>query len=178
MTVDIIALKEEAQSVYKMKDYAQAGNLFDSAANQAIEQGQELDAAELKNNASVSYLLAGDFQAAYDAVMGTEQIFLAAGNRKLYGMALGNQAAALEELGHKNEALALYEQSADVLKEAGEKELRAYILKRISAIQVTQGRHLEALGSMNTALENTAKLAPKEKVLKKLSNFVQKLIQR
>ena len=93
-------------------------------------------------------------------------------------MALGNQAAALESLGQKKKAKELYIEAAELLKSSGDKELRTFVLKRISAIQVQEGKQFEALGSMFAALENSENLTLREKTLKKLSSLVMRLMQR
>ena len=59
-------------------------------------------------------------------------------------MSLANQAAALEGLKKWPEALELYEKSSSLLKEIGEKELRAYVLKRHFQHPTAPG---EAIGS-------------------------------
>jgi len=175
--MDNLSLRNQAESCYKEKKYSEAAQIYLGLANQSHLLGNETDEAELKNNASVAFLLAGNCQAAYETAFQTDLVFLNAGNLKFAGMSLGNQAAALEELGKNKEALVLFEKGAQVLKEADEKDLRAYILKRISAIKLKQGNHLEALAHMDAALQNANSLSKKEKFLKKLSNLVFKLIR-
>ncbi|MHB8133389.1 MAG: hypothetical protein ACYDH1_04100 [Anaerolineaceae bacterium] len=175
--MDNSSLKLKAESNYNEKKYSEAAQNYLELANQSSQEGNEIQAAEFKNNASVAFLLAGNCQAAYESSFQTELVFLKAGNQKFAGMSLGNQAAALEELGKNKEALELFEKGAQFLKEAGENDLRAYILKRISAIKLKQGHHLEALATMDNALDNVNSLSKKERFLKRLSNFVFKLIR-
>ena len=78
--------------------------------------------AEMKNNASVAYLLAGDPQKSFDLAKDTHLVFEVSEDWKNYGLALGNQASALENLGKKDQALEYYEIAAEKLKIAGEKE--------------------------------------------------------
>jgi tetratricopeptide (TPR) repeat protein len=171
-------LKKTAESKYSEKKYKEAALTFMEAARIAGEENNFLEAAELKNNASVAFLLAGDNQAAFDSAFNTEQVFLNAGNLKNAGMSVGNQAAALEAIGKNSQALGLYDKAAQMLEDAGEKELKSYIQKRSSSIKLKQGRYLESLASMEGALQNSKVLSPKEKILKKLSRIVSKLIQR
>lgn len=171
-------LKKDAENKYSEKKYSEAARGYLEAAKIAEIEKSIFEAAELKNNASVAFLLSGENQSALDVVLNTEKVFFDKGNLKLAGMALGNQASAYEALGKHDQALELYEKAAKTLDEAGEKNLRVYILKQSSSIKLKQGRYLESLASMNLALQNNTPLSPKEKILKKLTNIVFKLIQR
>jgi len=110
-----------------------------------------------------------------DAVKGTDQIFAAAGDRKRQAMALGNIAAALDELQYSEEALKHYRQSEELLKEVGEKELRAYVLERISAIQLRSGKRIESLITMEAAIESKPKPSFKDRILKSLVGIARRL---
>jgi tetratricopeptide (TPR) repeat protein len=176
--MDKSLLKQKAESAYKKKEYFAAAQQFLEAADLAHLESSLLEESELRNNASVAFLQCGNKQAAYEAAFQTEEVFIQAGNMKLAGMALANQACALEELARNNEALELFEKSSSILKTAGENDLRADILKHISAIKIKQGKHLEALATMDSALQNTSSLSTRDKFLKKLSKLAFKLIQR
>jgi tetratricopeptide (TPR) repeat protein len=171
-------LKKAAESKYSEKKYKEAALIFMDAAIIAGQENNILEAAELKNNASVAFLMSGDNQAAFDSALNTEKVFLSEGNLKNAGMSVGNQAAALEALGKNAQALEFYDKAAQLLDDAGDKELKSYIQKRSSSIKLKQGRYLESLASMDGALQNSKVLSPKEKILKKLSGIVSKLIQR
>jgi len=81
-------------------------------------------------------------------------------------MALANTAAALEALDKKEEALALYEHTLDIFKEAGEKELRINILRRVSDLQLKTKRGFQALASMEAAYNQREKPTIKDSVFK------------
>jgi len=93
-------------------------------------------------------------------------------------MALANNAAALEGLKNFSEALQLYEQSSDLFKQIGENELRAYVLKSISAIQLRQGKQFEAVASMQASLDNKPNPGIKDRFVKRLIQWVYKLLGR
>ncbi len=169
---------KNAQSAYEAKDYRKAIQLFQKAAEAAEIKGQTLDAAEYKNNASVSSFLAKDFQLAFSLAENTHQFFLDAGDSKRGGIALANQGCALLELGEKKAAMEKFTQADHYLKDAGENDMRSYVLKQISTLQIKQGKQFEALGTINAALDNAETLSRQEKMLKKLSNLVMKLLQR
>jgi tetratricopeptide (TPR) repeat protein len=162
-------LVEEAQRAYQAKKYLAAASLFERAIQEFNDLGDSLSAAEMASNLSVAYLQAGDAQSALTAVQGSDQVFAQAADTQRQALALGNIAAAHESLGNLEIALETYQQCADLLKPIkGQEETRAYVLKCISSLQVRTGKQLEALASMNAALNNQKKLNLREKILHKL----------
>ncbi len=132
----------------------------------------------MANNCSVALLKAGDARGALQAVEGTDVIFSQANDSKRQAMALANKAAALESLKKYPEALQLYEQSSELLEQIGEKELRAFVLKSISAVQLRQGNQLEAIASMQASLANKPNPGVKDRFVKRLIQQVFKLMSR
>ena len=161
-------LAEEARGIYQAGEYTSAGQLYQAAAQAYQAVNEALLAAEMANNSSVAWLQAGEANQALQAVGGTPDIFGAAGDVRRQAMALGNQAAALEALRRRDEAMALYQQSADLLQQAGEGELRAYVMQAISKLQFRAGRHFEALASMQAGMEGIRHPTLKQRVLKRL----------
>lgn len=158
----------EGEKAYKAKRYADAAAAFEQAARAFQVAGMPAEAAEAANNSSVAHLQAGDAARALQLADGTDAVFAGAGDLRKQGMALANQAAALEATGQLKEALSRYQQSAEVLKQGGEKDLRGLVLQNISSLQLRTGNQLQALASMDSALDNKSKLSLKEKFLKKL----------
>src|SRR3990172_10712540 len=91
-------LADEGQAAYKKGDFISAGNPFRDAAEGYKLSGDELAAAEMANNLSVSLLQAGQAEKALQATLGTEEVFKRSGDLRRQAMAIGNQAAALEAL--------------------------------------------------------------------------------
>lgn len=172
------SLSKQAQQAYQNGNYTEAAALFTQAARQAASTNNPLKEAELANNSSVALLQAGQAQAALDAALGTDQVFAAAGDVQRQALALGNQAAALEAIGRLDEAMQAYRQCADLLKQTNDKENRAAVLKSISALQIRTGHQLEAVASMDAALDNKAKLSTQEKFLKKLLNIPMRMLHK
>jgi tetratricopeptide (TPR) repeat protein len=161
-------LIEKAQAAYQAGEFLQAASLFETAAQEYELDNDPLKAAEMKNNRSVALLKAGDNTRALLAAQGTDQIFLQAGDKKRQAIALGNQAAALEAQGKNDQALILYRQCSDLLKEVDDLPSRTFVLKSISALQMRTGKQFEAMASMEAALDATEHLTFKEWILKKL----------
>ena len=170
------SLSNGAEKVFRAGKFAQAAELYSQALG-LCPPGDRLRAAELSNNRSVALLQAGDASGALRAAEGTDVVFAQFGDTRRQALALGNQAAALDALGETGKALDLYTRCSDLLKQAGDNESRAAVLKSISALQVRTGRHLEALASMDAALNNQPRRTVKERFLKKLLDIPFKMLR-
>jgi tetratricopeptide (TPR) repeat protein len=171
-------LSKEAKSAYQRGNFEAAARLYLSASEGLSRQSKDLDAAEMRNNASVAYLQAKNSQAAFDAVEGTPEIFAAGNDPRRQATALGNLAAALEGLNRPEEAMEAYQQSADLFQQIGEAEMRASVMQSLSALQLRTGRQLQALATMNAGLEGVKHPSPRQRFLKKLLNIPFKMLER
>lgn len=168
------ALAENARRVYEAGKYEKAASLFAQAAEMYQADGDHLLAAEMRNNQSVALLKAGKAGLALDAAAGTPEIFAQAGDRRRQAMALGNQASALEELGRVKEALQDFQQASELLKGTGKDEIRSVLLKRISALQLRTNKPVEALFSMDAAVETSPRRSWSERLIRRLMTVVKK----
>jgi tetratricopeptide (TPR) repeat protein len=171
-------LTKEGKSAYQNGDYLAAAQAFEAAQQACLIQGDRLTAAELANNCSVAYLQAGDGPAALKAVEGTAAIFAEAGDLRRQGMALGNLASALEAVDRTEEAVEAYLQSASVLEQAGEDQLRSNVMHSLSMLQFRSGKQLQALASMQSGLEGVKRPTPKQSLLKKLISIPVDMLTR
>ena len=171
-------LSRQAKKSYDQEEYKEAAVLYTRAADEYETSGDPLSAAEMKNNGSVAWLMAGEAQKSLDAAIKTDQVFQEAGDQRRQAMALGNQAAAHEGLGQMDKAAEKYEQASEILKEIGEKELRTYVLQKLSAVQLRTGDQFQSVATMHAALENKKKLSLKERFLKRLLRIPFKKLQQ
>ncbi len=146
-------MAEEGKAAFESARYEAASDLFAKAAQGYAEAGDKVNEAELKNNLSVALLKLKRNQGALEAALGTEAVFSGIGDAKRQGMALGNQASALESLGRLEEALGAYERSAQIFAEAGEGDLRSLVLKAAAGIRLKQGKLTDSGLRMIGALE-------------------------
>lgn len=170
-SLSALELAKQAGQAYASGDYPTAAGLFAQAAAAQETGNQPLEAAEMRNNQSVALLQAGDARQALDVVQGTAAIFAGAGDVRRHGFALGNEAAALEALNRTEEALRLYQQSAELLKKAGEDQMRAQVMQSISSLQARQGKYIDAVASMQNGLGGVEKPTLKQRILKFLLRF-------
>ncbi|MFH2040617.1 MAG: hypothetical protein ABIJ65_14390 [Chloroflexota bacterium] len=161
-------LVENAKQAYGGKKYRLAATLFNQAADEYSSANDQLMAAEMKNNQSVALLQDGNPLASYEAVLGTDDLFATAGDKKRQGMAVANKAAALGDLKRKEEAIALYEGAAEILDDAGEPELRAEVMRAIAALRLSEGKFTDAVISMQDGLMEVEKPSFLQRILRKL----------
>jgi len=169
-------LAREGKTAFQKKDWTAALRAFQAAEQAYVAAGDPLMAAEMTNNCSVALLKAGDAQAALDVLNGIADRFATSGDLRRQGMTLGNQGAALEALGRLDEALAVYEESAELLKVAGEFDLRSHVQQSISMIQFRTGKQLQALASMQAGMDAIPKPSPRQRFLRKLLHIPMKMM--
>ncbi len=167
-TISPEELEKEAKQEYKKKKYLTAAKAFQAAAEGYTQLGDQLKAAEMLNNASVAYLQAEHPDSALKTALKTDETFAAAGDLRRQAIALGNQAAAYEALGQLESAAQAYQESSDLLREIGDRELRPSVMQSLSAVQLRLGQQLEALATMQAVLEQVENPGIKQKLLKKV----------
>ncbi len=167
-------LTKDGKLAFEAGQYESAAGMFETAAQGYASLNDKPNAAEMKNDLSVALLKMGKAQAAFDAAHGTEEVFARVGDLKRQGMAVGNQAAALEALKRLDDALAAYEQSAALFAEAGEGDLRSMVLKAAAGIKLRRGKVTESAIKMIGSLEAKEKPSIFERMLKSLLRLVQR----
>jgi tetratricopeptide (TPR) repeat protein len=165
---------KEGKLLFEAGRYESAAELFRAAADGYTALRDQANAAEQKNNLSVTLLKMDRAQEALDSAIGTDEVFARLKDLRRQGIAVNNQAAALESLRRFDDALAAYEHSAQLLAEAGEGELRSMALKAAAAIQLRRGKVTESGLRMIGVLEAREHPSLFQRILK----FVLRVIQR
>ena len=93
-------------------------------------------------------------------------------------MARVHRSAALEAMDLIEEAEESYYQSAELLGELGEDQLKASVMRSISELQLREGRHLEAVASMQAGLDNLEKPRLQQRLIRKLLDTPFKFMNR
>jgi tetratricopeptide (TPR) repeat protein len=159
-------LVSKGQKAFGAKKFDLAAEAFSQAAGEYESLGNELNAAEMRNNLSVALLQGGKAQEAFEALTGTEQIFSTAGDTKREAMAIGNQAAALEAMGRVDEALQAYERSAGLFEQAGENEMRSVVLQSAAKLKLQRGKIVDSAVAMIGSVEATSRPTILQRFLK------------
>jgi len=172
MTPEPPDLAEQGNQAFKNKNYLQAAELFNQAAEGFTQNHAGLLAAEMKNNMSVALLQAGKPQESLEAVFGTDIIFEGLKDIKRQGLAFGNQGAALEALKRYDEAIIAYERSAELFAQVGEGDLAAMVIKSSAAIKLKTGRITDSAFKMIGSLDVKKNPGFFERILRYLLRFI------
>lgn len=146
-------LDAKGKQAFAKKNFNEAAEYFKQAAEGYTLGRAGLLAAESLNNLSVALLQAGKAQEALEAALGTDAVFAGVNDDKRHGMALGNQAAALEALHRYDEAIVHYERSAELFDNVGEGDLRAMVMKSAAALKLKNGKITESAFKMMGSLD-------------------------
>jgi tetratricopeptide (TPR) repeat protein len=161
-------LADKAKQTYRVGDYSQAAQAFAEAASAYASSGDSLMSAEMKNNQSVALLLSGEAQAALEAVEGTETIFADSKDYRRQGMALANQASALQALKHMQDAIEYYKRAADTLETANEGDLRADVMQLLATLYLRRLKLYDAVITLQSGLAGVKNPTAKQRLMKKI----------
>lgn len=164
-------LESEGLSLYHQKLYAESASTLHAARIGYETAGDWEKAAEMANNCSVALLQSGCSLDALKEIEGIEELYASAGDCKGQGITAGNLAAALESQKRYDEALDAYQRSADLLEKSGEDQLRATVLKSLSALQLKTGRKIEALVSLGQGIDGLKKPSFFQKIIRILLQY-------
>ena len=164
-------LAEQGKQEYAKGNHTAAADLFGQAAQVYATAGDDLNAAEMKNNQSVALLQAGKAKEALEVLEGTEGVFQKNGDLKRQGMAVGNRAAALEGLKKVDEALAEYERAASLFEQAGEGDMHSIVRKAAANLNLKRGRINAAQMDVYDSLRLVEKPNLSQRIMKFFKRF-------
>ncbi len=165
------SLAEQAKRAYETGDFPAASRAFAEAAAAYRTAGDALQAAEMMNNQSVALLRAAQAPAALEAALGTEAVFLQAGDFRRLGMAYANQASALEAMKRFKQAIEAYEMAGEALEKAGEDQMRVQVMQLLSALYLRRWKFLNAVIALQSGLAGVKEPTPKQRLMKKILFF-------
>lgn len=169
--IDPITIASHGKEEYGKGNYQAAAGLFSQAAQAYASMQDELNAAEMKNNASVALLQAGKANEALQATEGTEEIFQNAGDLKRQGIAVSNRAAALEGLRKWKDALAEYDRAAFLFEQAGEGDMHSIVRKAAANINLKRGKVMDSQMDVFDSL----RLVEKPTLTQRLMKFLMRI---
>jgi len=162
---------DQARQAYQSEEFAQAAQAYAQAAGIYAGLGDSLMAAEMQNNQSVALLRAKKPQAALAAVQGTDATFAGAGDLRRQGMALANQACALQALKRFPQAIDCFKASGQVLEKAGEGNLRIDVMQLLAVLYLRRFKFYEAILALQSGLAGVKDPTPKQRFMKKILFF-------
>jgi len=160
--------ENRAHEAYKAGKYLEAASQFSLLVKDYEAIDDSICAGEMANNASVSYLQAGDPTNALAVLDGMAQLFETHGDNHRLAITLGNEAASLEALDQNEKAADQYQKAAEIFGQEGEYELYRTTIQSLSALQLRTGLPLEALTTMKVSMEKVPSKGIKSRFLKKI----------
>jgi tetratricopeptide (TPR) repeat protein len=161
-------IAEQAKQTYQAGDYVQAAQAFAEAALAYASANDLPMSAEMKNNQSVALLRAGEAQSALDAVEGTDKIFADSSDLRRQGMALANQASALDALKRRQDAIDCFKRASDTLEKANEGDLRADVMQLLSMLYLRRFKFYDAVITLQSGLAGVKNPTLKQRLMKKI----------
>jgi tetratricopeptide (TPR) repeat protein len=164
-------IADHAKGIYQAGDYPAAIQEFSQAATAFLDAGDVCMSAEMKNNMSVALLRNKQPQPAYEAAQGTDTVFAEIGDSRRQGMALANQASALEALKRFKEAIDFYSRAGAALESAGETDLHLDVMQLLSTLYLRRFKFIDAIIALQSGLAGIKNPTPKQRFMKKLLFF-------
>ena len=161
-------LADQAKRSYQDGDYLPAAQAFADAATAYSGTGDALMSAEMQNNRSVALLRANQAQAAFETAQGTEKVFEQVGDFRRQGMALANQASALQALKRFDDAVDGYKRAGEALKKADEGDLCIVVMQQLSVLYLRRFKFYEAIIALQSGLAGVKNPTPKQRFMKKI----------
>jgi tetratricopeptide (TPR) repeat protein len=171
-------LESEAEQAYLSGDYPKAADNYNASRIGFQAQGDLIKMAEMANNCSVARLKEGDPETALRVLEGVDLIFEQEGDIKGLAITLGNRGAALDALNRRDESAIDYKKSADLFRRCGESELYAVTMQSLSALQLRNGKAIEALVSLQHGINQIKKPRFSHRLIKKLLDIPFRLSNR
>jgi tetratricopeptide (TPR) repeat protein len=171
-------LAREARAAFERGALQRSLEGFHEAERLYHEQGDELDAAEMANNRAVTLIQLERPREALDALMGTPDLFLEAGDAGRAALSIGNLAAAYEALGEGDKAEAFYLEAAERFRQLGMEEEMLHTSQSLSRLLLDKGEVLEALFAMQRGVETRGRPSLRHRVLRSLMRIPSRLLGR
>ena len=99
---------------------------------------------------------------------GTEKVFADSEDFRRQGMALANQASALQALNRLNDAMESFQRAGATLEKAGEGDLRVDVMQQLSMLQLRRLKFYDAILTLQSGLAGVKNPSLKQRVMKKL----------
>ena len=157
-----------ARRTYQAGNYLQAAREFAEAAATFASAGDALMSAEMKNNQSVALLLGGEARAALETAEGTDKIFADSEDFRRQGLALANQASALQALKRLKDSTEYYLMAGVALEKAGEGDLRADVMQQLTMLYLRRFKIYDAIITLQSGLSGVKNPDLKQRLMKKI----------
>ena len=164
-------IADQARLDYLAKNYPAAIQGYSDAVAGFLNIGNQLMAAEMKNNLAVVLLRSHQAKQALEVVQLTDQIFAENGDFHRQGKALANKASILLALKDKKSALQVFMSASETLEKAGALEDRFEVMKSLAFLYLGRFRFMDAILALQSGLEGIKQPTPAQRFMKSLLSF-------
>ena len=168
-------MKEQGVTLYSQHDYEAANRAFQQAKDFYQGAGEYDMVAEMKVNIGLVHRELGEAQQALELMQEALRHFQEKDDKMRTAAVLGNLGGVYNTLNDKEQAELSYRQAANLFSEIGEMELYSDTLLALGRMQVGSGKFFAGAATYQVALENRANLTSTQKIIKSLSDFVNRL---
>jgi tetratricopeptide (TPR) repeat protein len=164
-------IADQARLDYQAKNYPAAIQGYSDAAAGFLNIGNQMMAAEMKNNLAVVLLRNHQAKKAFEAVQYTDQVFAENGDFHRQGKALANKASILLALKDRKSAMQAFMSASDALEKAGALEDRFEVMKSLAFLYLGRFRFMDAILTLQTGLAGIKQPTPAQRLMKSLLSF-------
>jgi tetratricopeptide (TPR) repeat protein len=168
-------LKEQGVMLFNQHDYEAAARTFQKAKDAYLEEDRMDMVAEMKVNIGLVHRSLGENQQALELMQEALRAFETQEDQIRIAQVLGNLGGVYQALNDKEQAEMSYRQAANIFKELGEEMMYSDTLMALGAMQVRDGKFFTGAATYQVALENREDLSGTQKIIKSLSNFINRL---
>jgi tetratricopeptide (TPR) repeat protein len=168
-------LKNRGIALFDQHDYEAANRIFQQAKDAYAEESRHDMVAEMKVNIGLVHRVLGELQQALEMMEEALRTFQDQGDQMRVAQTLGNLGGVYLALNDKERAELSYRQAANIFQELGENEYYSDTMMALGAMQVRDGRLFVGAATYQVALENRTRLTGTQKVIRALSNLVNRI---
>lgn len=168
-------LQDQGIKLFDQRDYEAAARAFQDAKEAYGADNQPDMAAEMKVNLGLVHRALGEHQQALDLMQEALRTFQDANDQLRLAQVLGNLGGVYLALNDKEQAFESYRRAADIFDELGEKKLYGETMLALGNLQFRDGRIFAGAALYQVGLDQLDNLNPRQKMLKRVSNFLTRL---
>lgn len=168
-------LKEQGISLFTQHDYEAANRAFQQAKD-AYEAASDYDmVAEMKVNIGLVHRSLGENQQALELMQEALAHFKDQDDKMRMAQVLGNLGGVYQALNDKEQTELSYRQAANLFRDLGEEMMYSDTLMALGAFQLRDGKFFQGAATYQVALEKRENLTGTQKIIKSLTNVINRI---
>jgi len=168
-------LQHDGIKLFEQHDYEAAARAFQDARDAFMQDDNHDMAAEMSVNIGLVHRALGESQQALEMMQEALRHFQSQDDKLRTAQVLGNLGGVYMALNDKEHAELSYRQASNLFKEIGEDTLYSETLMALGAMQFRDGKVMAGAATYGVALENRDDLTAPQRIIKMLSNVINRL---